>query len=206
MKNVVQRARAYARKLVRRSWMRYALRGVGASDNFARLDLAYSVPDPWNMESTGERRRFDGTNRIAVEAFGRVGTLLELGCGEGHQTSHFTQIADSVRGLDVSATAIERARKRLPGAEFAVADIFGQPWGDNEGQFDLVTACEMLYYLKEPAATIERMRHLGKACLVTVYSPGLRRLGPLLDGIPGVRKDWLYYGDTTWLVWWWRNG
>jgi SAM-dependent methyltransferase len=206
MKNVVQRARALARKLVRRSWMRYALRGVGGSDNHARLDLAYSVPDPWNLESKGELERFEGTNRIALGAFGHVGSLLELGCGEGHQSAHFARISDRVHGVDVSGTAVERARKRMPGGEFAVADVFGQPWGDAKGRFDLVTACEMLYYLKDPAGTIARMRHLGKACLVTVYSPGLCRLGPLLDGIEGVRKDWLYYGDTTWLVWWWRNG
>ena len=45
------------RKAQRRLWMKYALRGVGGNDNHARLDLAYRMPDPWNMESPMERAR-----------------------------------------------------------------------------------------------------------------------------------------------------
>ena len=58
------RAAILLRKARRRLWMKYALRGVGGRDNFDRLDLAYSVEDPWNMASDLERARFEATNAV----------------------------------------------------------------------------------------------------------------------------------------------
>lgn len=197
---------ALLRKARRRLWMKYALRGVGGNDNHQRLDLAYTVEDPWNMASEQERARFEATNRVIERAFGRVGSLLELGCGEGHQTEYFAKVSDRQYGVDVSQQAIDRARLRLPGAEFAAADVFGQPWGDEAGRFDLVTACEVLYYLSDPAKTIERMRHLGRNGLVTFFAPACGRVGPHLEHIPGLQRDWIHYGRTAWLIGWWRNG
>lgn len=198
------------KKAQRRLWMKYAMRGVGGNDNHARLELAYAVSDPWNMDSALERARFDATNAIIERAFGRVGSILELGCGEGHQTAHFARLSDQQYGLDVSARAIDRARLRLPSAQFAAADIFSQPWGsealgDSRHRFDLVTACEVLYYVADPAKTIERMRHLGRNGLVTFFAPAVVRTGPPLESIPGLQRDWIYHDRTAWLVAWWRN-
>ena len=193
------------RKARRRLWMKYALRGVGGSDNFDRLDLAYSVEDPWNMASDLERTRFAATNAVIERAFGRVGSALELGCGEGHQTEYLARLSNVQYGVDVSAQAVERARKRLPQAHFEAADIFGQPWGDQRHRFDLVTACEVLYYLSEPEKTIAQMRHLGRNGLVTFFAPACGRIGPHLDAVPGLQKDWIHHGGTAWLIGWWRD-
>lgn len=192
-------------KAQRRLWMKYALRGVGGSDNHARLDLAYSMEDPWNMDSALERTRFEATNQIIERAFGRVGSILELGCGEGHQSRHLARLGDRLHGVDVSAQAIERARRRIPDAQFAVADIFSQPWATDRHRFDLVTACEVLYYLSDPAATIERMRQLGRNGLVTFFAPAAGRIGPSLERVPGLHKDWIHAGATSWLVGWWTD-
>jgi len=56
------------RKSLRRGWMNYALRGVGANDNYKRLDLAYRIGDPWNMESDLERFRLN----VRTESFRRI--------------------------------------------------------------------------------------------------------------------------------------
>ena len=157
------------------------------------------------MESTLERARFEQTNAVIERAFGRVGSVLELGCGEGHQTEWLARISERQYGVDVSPQAIARAKLRVPGAEFAATDVFGQPWGDEPGRFDLVTACEVLYYLSDPAATLARMRTLGRNGLVTFFAPACGRVGPHLDAIPGLHKDWIYQGGTAWLVAWWRN-
>lgn len=199
------KAKAMLQKVKRRSWMKYALRGVGPNDNHERLDLAYSIADPWNMDSPGEASRFEGTNRIIEREFGPMDSLLELGCGEGHQTRHLAQLASLVYGLDVSEKAVERARARLPQAKFAATDIFGQPWSGEVQRFDLVTACEVLYYMSDVESTLRRMSELGRNCLVTIFAPAARRVGPHLDRIPGLRKDWIWFGGTVWLVCWWRN-
>ena len=152
-----------------------------------------------------ERARFAATDALVTRTFGRVASILEIGCGEGHQTRHFTALADQVYGIDVSAKAVERARVAVPSAQFAATDIFTQPWGDERGRFDLVTACEVMYYMKDVDATIARMSQLGHQCLVTFFSPALRRLSPHLDRIPNLQKDWMFYGGTVWLACWWRN-
>ncbi len=201
----MNRLNAKLRKLVRRTWMKYAMRGVSGADNYERLDLAYKLGDPWNMESRLERARFEATNALIRRHFGQVDSLLEIGCGEGHQTLAFRELAGQVHGIDVSPTAIERARLRVPDAQFAASDIHGQPWGDGRGRFDLVVACEVLYYIKDIPATIERMRHLGRACLVTFFAPALERVSPHVEGIDGLNKDWMQCDGQTWLVCWWRN-
>ncbi|MGH8172432.1 MAG: class I SAM-dependent methyltransferase [Rhodanobacteraceae bacterium] len=199
------KAKAFLKKVKRRSWMKYALRGVGPNDNFERLDLAYSIEDPWNMNSPGEIARFEATNRIIEREFGRVGSLLELGCGEGHQTAYLSRLADRVYGLDVSAKAVERAMQRLPDVKFAATDLYNQPWSAEVPRFDLITACEVLYYMKDIDQTLARMSSLGRNCLVTIFAPAARRVGPHLDQIQGLKKDWVWHGGTVWLVAWWRN-
>src|SRR5690606_13724630 len=199
------KVRALLAKIKRRTWMKYALRGVGPNDNFERLDLAYSIEDPWNMDSPGETARFEATNRIIAREFGAPDSLLELGCGEGHQSACLMLVAKKVYGVDVSEKAVERARQRVPEAEFAAGDIFSQPWADRVPHFDLVTACGVLYSLSDVEATLARMSQLGRNCLVTIFAPPARRVGPQLDRIEALHKDWIWHGGTVWLVCWWRN-
>lgn len=194
-----------AGKAVRRLWMKYAMRGVTVADNYTRLNLAYSLADPWNMDSALERARFEATNEMVNRNFGPVHSLLEIGCGEGHQSAHLRLLADRIYGIDVSARAIERARLRVPDGTFAACDIAGQPWGDEVGRFDLVVACEVLYYIKDIPATVARMRHLGRGGFVTFFAPAMGIVNPHLGGIPGIQKDWMQAYGTTWLAAWWRT-
>ena len=199
------KARALLQKIKRRTWMKFALRGVGPNDNFERLDLAYTIEDPWNMDSPGEMARFEATNRIIAREFGRLDSLLEIGCGEGHQSAWLARVANRVHGLDVSEKAVERARQRVPDGQFDAADLFTHAWPESTPRFDLVTACEVLYYMSDVERTLARMSELGRNCLVTIFAPAARRVGPHLDRIANLRKDWIWHGGTVWLVCWWRN-
>lgn len=199
--NVYQKTR----KALRRAWMNYALRGVGGNDNHARLDLAYRLGDPWNMESELEQFRFQRTNQIIAREWPDAGSILELGCGEGHQSVQLQKVCRQLHGVDVSATAVERARVRAPQSHFAAGDIFAQPWGRESGRFDLVVACEVLYYISDIARTIEEMNQLGKSCLVTMFAPAIRRVGPFVETMPGVRKDWFGQAGAQWVVAYWQS-
>ena len=197
--------RARARKAIRRSWMKYAMKGVAGADAYDRLDRAYAIEDPWNLNSDLEVARFEWTDQLIQDKFGTLDSILEIGCGEGHQTSHLQNLCRHVHGLDVSARAIERARQRLPAAQFAVADLAHQPWGEYRGRFDLVTACELLYYVSDINATLDRMSHLGKHCLVTVFAPAAPRVwGALRERIAN-RRDWYCFDRTVWVAGWWSN-
>src|SRR5687767_4311214 len=140
-----RKIRHSAETAVRRLWMQYALRGVQQSDNHGKLDLAYMVKDPWKLDSEPEHVRFRETSARLERAFGRPRSILEVGCGEGVQSEYFARQCDRLTGIDVSARAVERARQRLPAAEFGVGDLAAQPWAREPGRFDVVAACEVIY-------------------------------------------------------------
>lgn len=184
--------------------MNYALRGVSGNDNHERLNLAYSVADPWNMASDLERFRFERTNSIIRRHMPDCQSILEIGCGEGHQTEYLREVCPKICGIDVSEKAIERARRRVPDAEFAVGDIFGLSPNHEPSSFDLVVACEVLYYISDIGRTIAEMNRLGRACLVTIFAPAIRRVGPHLEAQPDLVKDWFGTQGAEWVAGFWR--
>jgi len=201
-----RRARARAEQAVRRTWMKYALRGVRQNDAHDRLDLAASVPDPWHMDSDQERHRFAETNRVIRERIApRVGSLLEIGCGEGHQSEALREVCDALTGLDVSPKAIERARRRLPDATFAAGDVHAMPWANERGRFDLVTACEVIYYMSDRPKFLQTIDGLGKHCLVTYFAPAARKVEAECMAMPGAQKTSFRYRDTEWVAVWWKG-
>ena len=201
--------RARAETLVRRTWMKYALRGVAQADAHRRLDLAYKVRDPWKMESEQEQFRFEETNhllhRSLIAPAPRAGSILEIGCGEGHQSEHLIRMCDQLTVIDVSPTAVERARKRLPTGEFLAGDLFSQSWSNDAKRFDVVTAFEVLYYLSDIPKTLAAMSRLGKACIVTYFGPSARVVEQPLMAMPIAGRDTFRFGETEWRVAWWRS-
>jgi SAM-dependent methyltransferase len=189
---------------LKRLWMRFMLRGVRYSDNFRKIDTIYLVEDPWSMSSPAEQYRFAETNRLVAERFGQVGSLLEIGCGEGHQSLHLVQVCDHVIGLDISARAVERARSRCPQGEFLVGDIFSKEL-DARGPFDLVVASEVLYYITDTRAVLQRMRALGRNNLVTYFTGSMATLDPQVLSLPGVVSEIMEFERSRWRAAWWRG-
>jgi len=184
--------------------MRYALRGVGQADNHSRLDLAYLVPDPWKLDSEAEHARFRETSAALERTFGRPRTILEVGCGEGVQSEYFAKQCDRLTGIDVSPRAIERARRRLPAAELIAGDLLAQPWVDDAQKFDVVVACEVIYYMKDVPRFLAAMSRLGRGCMVTYFDAAERRMGQHVRPLPGVTFEKIQHGDAAWFVATWK--
>lgn len=188
-----------------KAWRRVALRKVGNNDNHQGLDRLYALPDPWSMTSEREQVRFQKTNEIIRTQIGSVDRMLEIGCGEGHQSEHLRRLCNRLDGLDVSVRAVSRAAARVPDARFGVGEVVALPWALSDAQrYDLVVACEVLYYLGDVTKTIDEMSRLGRACLVTFFSPAARRVAPYVDGIPGLQKGWIFSDPYAWLWALWR--
>jgi len=128
--------------------------------------------------------------------------FLEIGCGEGHQSVHLATICDRLIGIDVSPRAVERARMRCANGEFLVGDAFSA--GIGRGPFDLVVACEVLYYSSNVNAFLNRMRQLGQNGLVTYYVRELAMLDPEILRIPDVALDMIEFNSVRWRVAWWH--
>lgn len=189
-----------ARRVVRRTWMKAAMRGVSRGDAHAQLDRAYLVHDPWQLDSPPERARFAETNRVLRSRFGRAQTLLEVGCGEGVQSETLMQVCDRLTGIDVSSRAVARAQARLPACQFVVGDLLSMPWVSEPHRYDVVVACEVLYYIHDVNATLAAMTRLGRGRLVTYFEPAERRIGHMVRSMPGVEIATITHDTTRWVV------
>lgn len=103
--------------------------------------------DPWNFRNSEyEKQKYKNCIKIlGTEAFE---SGLELGCSIGIQTRMLSRLCHRLTAVDISKEAIGEATRNRDGMEnieFRVADITKEfPYGD----FDLVTCCEIGYYLE----------------------------------------------------------
>lgn len=118
-----------------------------------------------------------------LDALRRSGarTVLDLGCGNGAFTSVLKRDGYSVEGCDVSASALEHARKACAGTGFFQHDISDPLPSRYAASFDAVVSIEVIEHLLLP-------RHL-------LRSPSGRHFGnnnavPQLPEEPRVSCDW----------------
>ena len=108
--------------------------------------------DPWRtLSDPAERAK--AAHVLAACGDGPFAAALELGCGIGALTADLAPRCASLLALDAAPTAVAAARARLarwPHARVTVATIPGEL---PDGEFDLVVASEVLYYL--PPAALE---------------------------------------------------
>ncbi len=198
--------RARATDLARRAWMRVVLTGVLSVDAHRRMELAYRLRDPWKARTPREQVRFAETTRFITEHVGgHIANTLEIGCGEGHQSEHLSRMTDHLTGLDVSRTAIERARRRVPSATFDEGQLMDQPWANERGRFDLVTACEVLYYVRDKKRLLEAMDRVGRHCVVTWYGPANRVCEAAALSMPAVARKSVHHEGMSWVMTYWKG-
>ncbi|UPT74427.1 MAG: class I SAM-dependent methyltransferase [Elusimicrobiota bacterium] len=108
--------------------------------------------DPFSYSKTPyEAARLEAMDKAVGP--GPLGSALEVGCAEGHFTERLCRKAGRVIALDISAVALERARKRAPAA-FQEADLL--TWDPGLfAPFDAIVLGDVLYYLDRPGVSEE---------------------------------------------------
>jgi O-antigen biosynthesis protein len=103
-----------------------------------------------------------------VRELGRSGRTLDLGCGDGRLTVELD--ADSLVGADVSAVALERARRRLPEARLVELQP-DEPLPFSDSEFDLVLCAETLEHVRDVQLLLSEARRVlrpgGRLALTT---------------------------------------
>ncbi|MBI4727406.1 class I SAM-dependent methyltransferase [candidate division TA06 bacterium] len=106
------------------------------------LELALSV-----MKTEGQRRP--------------IGIILDAGCGSGNLCRAMAEAGYQAVGVDISACAIEEAKKLAAGlsAEFVQADITA--WNETR-RFDAVTFTYALEHIPDPVQALAQIKRLTK--------------------------------------------
>ncbi len=102
--------------------------------------------DPWNYtQSPYEQEKYEKTLQAIPKD---VHSILEVGTSEGVFTERLLRAGKRVFGIDISQTALERAKKRLaPYGSQVTLQKLDIVRDEPEGAFDLILASEVLYYL-----------------------------------------------------------
>lgn len=115
---------------------------------FERLYAADT--DPWGFETSPyERAKYDAT--IAALPDRPIATALEAGCSIGVLTQRLAEHCHALLAVDVSETALARARERLENARNVTIERRELPEEMPAGPFALVVCSEILYYLDDAA-------------------------------------------------------
>ncbi len=102
--------------------------------------------DPWNFRNS-EYELLKYQNSIESLGGRRFDSGLELGCSIGIQTRMLSEICKNLTAVDINEIAIREAYKTCSGISnisFKIMDVVRE---FPKGEFDLVTFCEMGYYL-----------------------------------------------------------
>ena len=196
--------RQYGTTFARRATMVATLRNALRRDPNRRLDNLYRWRDPWGMDSEREQHRFRTTNALLTDTYGPIDSMLEVGCGEGHHSRHLTAVCDQLTGIDVSGRATARAAARVPEATFLAGRVTEQAWAAEAGRFDVVVACEVLYYVKdldEMLAELERISRRG--VFITCYEEAMSIVSDSLESRPGLQRASFRYAEQVWEAAWW---
>ena len=151
--------------------------------------LYKNVADPWNQQLTTPQN--DSRRALAVDWCKRLNQnysssrILELGCGFGHITGTLSKLGFEAHGIDISVTAIAKARELYPQGNFhklsfrEFEEIFAlEP--------DIIIMAEITWYILEElpdfllrllAYSNKRVSPVHLIHLLTTYDPDVQKYG-----------------------------
>lgn len=96
-------------------------------------------------------------------------SILDVGCGKGVLTHLLKKKNNDVVGIDLSQTAILKARTAFPQVDFRVLDA--QLIESLGRTFDLIVVMEILSYLEDWQAFLERCSRMTSFLFIKLYVP-----------------------------------
>lgn len=82
-------------------------------------EMYQNFDDPWE-QTVLEEYASEKAVCVNLVKFLNLNNIIELGCGFGTLTNRLNEVCPSVIGVDISQTAIQKARLRYPGCRFEV--------------------------------------------------------------------------------------
>lgn len=161
--------------------------------------------DPWNfLGSPYEQERLKQIAAIARSLPHE--RTLEVGCAEGALTELLSTFVKDLVAIDVSETAITRARKRSPShitlRHLSLEDL------TSERPFDLIVCTDTLYYMKDIPHALSKLNQLARYVLVGYTIRESMTLDPFFRSTPlivdktFVKREFLFMKRATRIIAW----
>ncbi len=97
---------------------------------------------------------------------------LDVGCGAGLLAEPLARLGGAVTGVDAAPENIAAATVHAAGAGLSINYLHGELGSQGLGQFDLVTAMEVIEHVADkPAFLAELARHLAPGGLIVISTP-----------------------------------
>ena len=91
---------------------------------------------------------------------GRIGRLLDVGCGTGQSRQIYAERAGDYVGIDLSFEAVSRARRKASEEGWSQADACRLPFAD--GSVDVVAFSSVLHHIPDPGPALAEARRVLK--------------------------------------------
>lgn len=117
---------------------------------------------------TGFGQRADAVERRLLSghlaAFGRIGTLLEIGSGTGHFADLWADAGFQAVGLDLDVDRLSYSRRRRAAFPTIRGNALALPFRD--GSFDVVAMVTALEFIAPPMAVLEEAARVARRGLL----------------------------------------
>ena len=159
--------------------------------------------NPWEQTT---REQWAMEKYVAINLIKKLNAkkVIELGCGLGYFTNKIRQIGVDVLGVDISKTAIEKARKKYPQCKFYIGDIMDKKIY-LEFKPDVIVMSEVTWYILDKIDDFivflkEKMKETYLIHLLTVYPKGIQKYGKdkftdLKEIMRYFNMEYLFWGD-----------
>lgn len=143
-----------------------------------KFEEMYNIfDDPWEQST---RELYSNEKIIGLEILKKNNhsNVLELGCGLGHYTNRINNVVSKCTGIDISETAINKAKKNYPNCTFITSDILNEDLYKN---IDCVMMVEITWYvlekLKDFKKIISNYKNIGFFHTLNTYPEKEQKYG-----------------------------
>tara|TARA_R110000782_G_scaffold67650_3_gene136586 strand:+ start:2156 stop:2758 length:603 start_codon:yes stop_codon:yes gene_type:complete len=138
---------------------------VGAFEDMYKAEDTEGF-DSWQSQNVRHLR-----HRLALEILDdyNFSSVLEIGCGKGSMTQFLKKANNRVLGIDISPTAVEKAKASHPEIEFRAMDALAIDTLDET--FDLAAVMMTLAYVSNWRGLLAKIASVADNALLVEYIP-----------------------------------
>ncbi|KPA19299.1 nodulation protein S NodS [Candidatus Magnetomorum sp. HK-1] len=164
-------------------------------------EMYQDFEDPWEQTT---RMEWASEKAVALNLIKKLKSrkVIELGCGLGHYTSKIQKLGVNVLGVDISQTAINKAKLNYNDCDFIVGDILDFSIY-KEYKPDIIVMAEITWYVLDKLDTFieflsSELPNTYLIHLLVTYPDGVQQYGK--DKFTNLQEIMSYFG-MNYLEW-----